>query len=87
MSTNYCSKYCATIVGMRSVRWPNQALNEARQRAERAAATAAAAEKALAGLETGIPKARMEAAAQRAKADDLAARLGSLRAATQASHR
>ncbi|BDA46592.1 Structural maintenance of chromosomes protein 4 [Coccomyxa sp. Obi] len=60
-----------------------KALSEARQRAERAAATAAAAEKALAGLETGIPKARMEAAAQRAKADDLAARLGSLRAATQ----
>ncbi len=66
---------------------PIQALSEARHRAERAAAMAAAAEKALAGLETGIPKARMEAAAQRAKADDLAARLGSLRAATQVRHR
>jgi hypothetical protein len=44
-----------------------------------------AAEKALTGLETGIPKARMEAAAQRAKADDLGARLDSLRAATQVS--
>lgn len=43
----------------------------------------AAAEAVLERLEVGIPKARMEAASQRAKADDLAARLGSLRAATK----
>jgi hypothetical protein len=60
-----------------------QAVLEARQRATAAAAAAKAAEKALAALETAIPKARMEADAQRALAEDLRARLSELRAATE----
>ncbi len=53
--------------------------------AERSGAALSSAEKALSSLETSISKARMEAAAQRAKADDLVARLDSLRAATKVS--
>jgi hypothetical protein len=63
---------------------PVQALADARQRAERATAAAASAEKKLAALEVGIPKARMEAESQRQLAQDLRARMAQLRAATKA---
>lgn len=63
---------------------PAQALAEARQRAERATAAAAAAEKKLAALEVGIPKARMEAESQRQLAQDLRTRMAQLKAATKA---
>ena len=63
---------------------PVQALTDARQRAERATAAAAAAEKKLAALEVGIPKACMEAESQRQLAQDLRARLAQLKAATKA---
>ena len=62
-----------------------QALAEARERAQGASAAAAAAEKKLAGLQVAIPKARMEAEAQRHKAQDLRARLSQLKAATKVS--
>lgn len=63
---------------------PVQALADARQRAERATAAAALAEKKLAALEVGIPKARMEAESQRQLAQDLRARMAQFRAATKA---
>ena len=62
-----------------------QALAEARERAQGASAAAAAAEKKLVGLQVAIPKARMEAEAQRQKAQDLRARLSQLKAATKVS--
>ena len=62
-----------------------QALAEARERAQGASAAAAAAEKKLAGLQVAIPKARMEAEAQRHNAQDLRARLSQLKAATKVS--
>lgn len=61
-----------------------QAFEAARARADSAAAAAAAAKKALAALELRIPKARLEADSQRARAADLATRLDQLRAAAQA---
>ncbi|CAK0785709.1 hypothetical protein CVIRNUC_008920 [Coccomyxa viridis] len=60
-----------------------EALAEARERAQGASAAAAAAEKKLAGLQVAIPKARMEAEAQRHNAQDLRARLCQLKAATK----
>ena len=57
-----------------------QALEAARARADGASAAAAAAKKALGALELRIPKARLEADAQRARAADLASRLDRLRA-------
>ena len=60
-----------------------QALAEARERAQSASAAAASAEKKLAGLQVAIPKARMEAEAQRHKAQDLQAQLSQLKAATK----
>ena len=57
-----------------------QALEAARARADGASAAAAAAKKALDALELRIPKARLEADAQRARATDLASRLDRLRA-------
>jgi hypothetical protein len=63
-----------------------QALEAARARADSAAAAAAAAKKALAALELRIPKARLEADSQRARAADLAARLAQLRADAKVLH-
>ena len=60
-----------------------QALGEANKRVRDATAAAAAAEKKLAALEVGIPKARMEADSQRQLAKDLRARLTQLKAATR----
>lgn len=57
-----------------------QALEAARARTDGASAAAAAAKKALDALELRIPKARLEADAQRARAADLASRLDRLRA-------
>lgn len=57
-----------------------QALEAARARADGASAAAATARKALDALELRIPKARLEADAQRARAADLASRLDRLRA-------
>jgi len=65
---------------LRSAATWEQALEAARARADGAAAAAAAAKKALAALELRIPKARLEADSQRARAADLAARLAQLRA-------
>ncbi|KAK9829009.1 hypothetical protein WJX72_003379 [[Myrmecia] bisecta] len=60
-----------------------EALKAARGAAEAAAAAVRAAERALGQLEVAIPKARMEAEAQRALAQDLLQRLAQLEAATQ----
>ena len=60
-----------------------QDLKELRAKAEAASAAVVAATKAVAQLEVAIPKARMEATAQRAKAADLQTRLAELQAATQ----
>lgn len=57
-----------------------QALEAARGRADSATAAAAAAKKALDALELRIPKARLEADSQRARAADLSSRLEQLRA-------
>lgn len=57
-----------------------QALEAARGRADSATAAAAVAKKALDALELRIPKARLEADSQRARAADLSSRLEQLRA-------
>lgn len=60
-----------------------QTLSDVNKAVRDATAAAAAAEKKLAALEVGIPKARMEADSQRQLAQDLRARLTQLKAATK----
>ena len=60
-----------------------QALDETRAKTEAAAAAAMKAQKAVAGLEVGIPKADMEIKAQQQRAADLQERLAELRSNAQ----
>lgn len=60
-----------------------QELQGARERASAASRAVKDAEKALAALETAIPKTRMEAEAQKATATDLLQRLAALETATE----